>query len=50
MIEDMNKALVGVKYLEKPVQEALQEVASKYTGQDSEKYVNQFSAWLTHHM
>lgn len=50
MIEDISNALIGVKYLGKPVTEALAVVEKKYTENDCGKYVNQFSSWLVHHM
>jgi hypothetical protein len=40
----------GVKYLEQPVVDALVGVEKKYGGTDCEKFVNQFSGWLVHHL
>jgi len=46
MIEDLSNSLVGVKYLEAPVSEALAGVEKKYAGTENEKHIRQFAEWL----
>lgn len=47
MVDDISASLLGVKYLDGPITQALHKLAQeKYTGSDCEKYITQFGDWL----